>query len=205
MDYNEIIQCSEKAFAKAFDDLVSLKFGRFTNQFEAVDILQKCMKVQSHSCEKGKFRCMKKIGSDGQKVCRFPAQKQSHCHSYYSFNIDHTEEALDILHQLQLSVDDDRFFYVGSVTNELESGKYTYATSKLEHVSPTSAKLFSITLFSCNVQRISRRMSERYLNKYASGKEEHAVVRINLSSPKTFTLLNLKKFTIRKHSVSKMF
>ena len=73
VDYNEIKQCSEKAF----EDLVTLKFGRLTNHFEAVDILQKCMKVQSHSCEKGKFRCMKKIDLHGKKVCRFPAQKQS--------------------------------------------------------------------------------------------------------------------------------
>ena len=188
VDYHEIIQCSEKAFAKAFEDLITLKFGRITNHFEAVEILQKCMKVQSHSCEKGKFRCMKKIGVDGKKVCRFPAQKQSHCHSYYSFNIDHSEEAHDILQQLQLSVDDERFFFVRNVTEELECGKFTYAASKLEHVSPTSAKLFALTLSSCNVQRISRRMSERYLNKYAAGKEEHAVVRIKpFKSDKLYT------------------
>ena len=178
VDFDEIIQCSEKAFAKAFNDLITLNFGRINNHFEAVEILQKCMKVQSHSCEKGKFRCLKKIDINGGKVCRFPAQKQSHCHSYYSFNIDHSEEAHDILQQLGLSVDDERFFYNRKVTEELESGKFTYAASKLEHVSPTSAKLFAITLSSCNVQRISRRMCERYLNKYAAGKEEHAVVRI---------------------------
>ena len=85
--------------------------------------------------------------------------KNSHCHSYYSFNIDHTEEAHGILQQLELSVDD-RFFYVRTVTEELESGHYIYAASKLDHVSPTSAKLFAITLSSCNVQGISRIMSE---------------------------------------------
>ena len=175
-DIDKIIQCSEKFFAQEFYDMFRCSFGLINSLEEVSQVLNDCMKILTHNCDKGKQHCMRV--RQGKKTCRFPPQPQSHCNWYETFKIDHSDAAFQVMKKIDLAVEDDNFKFGMKETKHMESGKFKYAATKGEHLSPTSAKLFALTRSSSNVLRISKRMAERYLHKYAAGKEEHALVKL---------------------------
>ena len=60
-----------------------------------------------------------------------------------------------------------------------DAGRYMYAASNGEHMSPLIVALWSICKSSLNVLKVCKSVASRYLTSYAAGKEEHAEVFIN--------------------------
>ena len=175
-DLEQIIQCSEKVFAQEFYNIFQCSFGLINSLQEVFEIMTHCEKILTHSCQKGKNHCIRV--RNGNENCRFPPQPQSHCNWYETFQSDHSDVAFKVMQEIGLATDDNNFKFGKKVKEEMQSGKHEYAASRGEHYSPTSAKLFALTRSSSNVLRIDKKMAERYLRKYAAGKEEHALVKL---------------------------
>ena len=158
----------------------------FTCHFRTVESLEHagkltddCICVQTHDCEKGNRRCMKKTDIHGNKSCRFPPYPTSHGIWYREFHQHHSKEALEALQYLNLA--EPRLGYTDElqVTTTLKAGKYMYAASAGEHMSPLNVPLWSTMKSSFKVLKVRKSVASRYLTSYAAGKEDHADVSIN--------------------------
>ena len=173
------IQCAHKHVFHEFKKLFNCHFGTVESLEHAGKLTDDCIRVQTHDCEKGNRRCMKKTDIHGNKICRFPPYPTSHGIWYKEFHQPHSKEALQALQCLNLA--EPRLGYTDElqVTTTLRAGKYMYAASAGEHMSPLNVPLWSIVKSSLNVLKVCKSVASRYLTSYAAGKEEHADVNIN--------------------------
>ena len=91
----------------------------------------------------------------------------------------HSKEALEALQYLNLAEHRKGYTDELQVTTTLKAGKYMYAASARQHMSPLNVPLWSIVKSSLNVLKVCKSVASRYLTSYAAGKEEHADVNIN--------------------------
>ncbi|KAF4646955.1 hypothetical protein FOL47_005308, partial [Perkinsus chesapeaki] len=140
---------------------------------EFVDLASR---VQTHNCEKARYRCHKRKKIPGniapektEWVCRFPKRPQSHSYGYQDIAVEHSAEAKAILVDCGLATvnGNDTTYH-----EALRSGKHVYPASKTEHFSPMNSKLFGFLRGSMNILICSTYFAARYLAKYAAGVEE---------------------------------
>ena len=190
------IQCAHKHVFYEFQKLFSVNFGTVDSVEHAVKLFDDCVRVQTHSCDKG--HCLKKVRLDGERKCRFPAYPQSHVPWYKEFHQPHTHEALEVLQEIDLAEPMPGFFNTLQVTSTLKAGKYMYAAQKGEHMSPLNVALWSICKSSLNVLKVCKSVASRYLTSYAAGKEEHADVSINPDNAHNVLNVQVKKIENKK-------
>ena len=133
--------------------------------------------IQSHSCEKARWRCHKKTDKLGRSMCRVPKYTPSFEYGYEEVHHVFSHETKEILLKLGLA-------HIDPITNiirispALTGGKHSYPTDKGVTISPTSAIMFYLTKSSSNLQICDKYMSARYIAKYAAGIEERASMSI---------------------------
>ena len=176
-DVIDKIVCAQKHVLAEFKQLFHANFGTVDSAEHAGKLFDDCVRVQTHDCEKG--HCMKKVRFNGERKCRFPPYPQSHVPWYKEFHQPHSEEALEALQEIQLAEPRPGVYDCLQVTSTLKAGKYMYAATSGEHMSPLNVALWSICKSSLNVLKVCKSVASRYLTSYAAGKEEHVEVAIN--------------------------
>ena len=176
-DVIDKIACAQKHVLAEFKKLFHANFGTVDSAEQAGKLFDDCVRVQTHDCEKG--HCMKKVRFNGERKCRFPPYPQSHVPWYKEFHQPHSEEALEALQEIQLAEPRPGVYDCLQVTSTLKAGKYMYAATSGEHMSPLNVALWSICKSSLNVLKVCKSVASRYLTSYAAGKEEHVEVAIN--------------------------
>ena len=175
-EIEHFIQCAHKHVMHAFRKLVQTDLGLVDNHQQAERLFEDCINIQTHYCSKKNKRCHKKTNVNGEKVCRFPPYPQSHVMWYKEFNQHHTEDVFRILKDIGLAEKRPGFDRDFQVKEVLRAGKFMYAASLGEHMSPLNVSLWAIVRSSINVLKICHSMASKYLTSYAAGKEEHAEV-----------------------------
>ena len=126
----------------------------------------------------------------------FPSQSNNPW--YEEFHQPHSDEALVALHEIDLAEPRPGFYDCLQVKSCLMAGKYMYATSKGEHMSPLNVALWSICKSSLNVLKVCKSVASRYLTFYAAGKEEHAEVSINPDNAHNVLNIQVQKIENKK-------
>ena len=187
-DIDDLIQCSEKNIFQSLNDLceTNLKLVTSENVFE---LFERMVKIHTHDCQKGGYRCQKRKDVEGNVICRTPAYPQSHHHWKLKIQQQYSPEALNLLEVLGLA--EINMFRELEVAEPLRCEKYMYAASASEHILPTCSLLFALTESSVNLLRTTPRFSSSYLSSYAAKPEEHADGTIRSgTSGKSFRLRN---------------
>ena len=195
-DVLEKIACAHKHVFHEFKKLFHVNFGTVDSAEHAGELFDKCVRVQTHDCEKG--HCLKKVRFDGERKCRFPPYPQSHEPWYKEFHQPHSKEALEALQEIGLAEPRPGFFNELQVTSVLKAGKYMYAAQRGEHMSPLNVALWSICKSSLNVLKVCKSVASRYLTSYAAGKEEHADVSINPDNAHNVLNVQVQKIENKK-------
>ncbi len=165
------VQCSEKTIFAAFRDLFHSDLKLITSQKQLNELYEDCVRIHSHNCEQGNYRCHKRQDIEQNTVCRQPAFPNSHTNWIMNIETQYPIEALKILHRLGMAERKPGFRNALTATEPLTAEKAMYAASSGEHILPTNVKLFCITQSSTNVLLTpSQRFSSSYLANYA-GKE----------------------------------
>ena len=195
-DIIEKIQCAHKHVLHEFKKLFQMNFGTVDSDEHAFNLFENCIRVQSHDCEKG--HCLKKVRLNGERKCRFPPYPQSNVPWYKEFHQPHSEEALVALQEIDLAEPRPGFYNCLQVTSTLMAGKYMYAATRGEHMSPLNVALWSICKSSLNVLKVCKSVASRYLTSYAAGKEEHADVAINPENAHNVLNVQVQKIENKK-------
>ena len=195
-DIIEKIQCAHKHVLHEFKKLFQMNFGTVDSEEHAGKLFDDCIRVQSHDCEKG--HCLKKVRLNGERKCRFPPYPQSNVPWYKKFHQPHSEEALVALQEIDLAEPRPGFDNSLQVTTTLMAGKYMYAATRGEHMSPLNVALWSICKSSLNVLKVCKSVASRYLTSYAAGKEEHADVAINPENSHNVLNVQVQKIENKK-------
>ena len=172
---SENIQCSEKNIFNAFFELLQSS-SDLVNNLNFDDLVENCLKIHTHSCQKGGFRCMKRKDLEGNKVCRTPPYPASHCHWIMEIKQQYPEFAQNLLVKLGLGEMNEVNAF--QIKEPLNCEKYMYAASAGEHMLPTNAKLFAITQSSLTLLKTTSQFSSFYLTHYSAKPEEHSDARI---------------------------
>ena len=186
-DPQDLIQCSEKNILNAFQNLFNHEVKSFHSKQDMMKKYENCVRIHSHSCEKSKYRCMKRKDLDGNKICRTPPQPQSNNHWKLEIRQQYPFEVVKYLTELGLA----EFSTNGDfkVFPPLNCDKWMYAASTGEHILPTNVRLFNITESSVNLLMCTGQFSCNYLTRYAVKNEEHSECKISSGADgKTFRL-----------------
>jgi len=178
----DVVASTRKHLFDAFSKVFQSTLGLIRTPSEMVEVFNKFVKIQTHDCEKGNRRCLKKRDSEGNLICRFPPYTPSNFIWLKEIPQNFSPEAIVVLKKLGLMTTLNGECDV--VAPGIQCFKYSYAASKSDHIMPNSPALFAITLSSGNILFITRLFSSKYLNKYAAGKEEHAEVFIKSAASK---------------------
>ena len=146
---------------------------------QVFDLWTQLMTIQTHSCEKANYRCHKIVKDDGSTICRVPRYPHSNQYSWRKVPSSHSEEALQVLHYLDLATPSKSHDDTFDVSDSLQGGKFEYPASSDEHLSPFNPLIFVATMSSQNLQLCDEYLSARYIAKYAAGIEERADARVD--------------------------
>ena len=173
-----------------FENLFTSEIDIIKNKDEINGLFDDFVTIQTHSCEKNNYRCLKKTDvKTNTKICRFPPYKASNDIWLKSIPQNFSEDAVVILKKIGLIIDygDDE----NHIDAQLACSKYSYAAVPGDHIMPNSPALFAITKSSGNVLFVTENFSCKYLNKYAAGKEEHPDVKIKAGTHKESIQVNI--------------
>ena len=179
-DVADKIQCAQKHVFKEIKKLFQCNFGTVESLQDAEKLMDDCVRVQTHNCDQA--HCLRKVKLDKTEKCRFPPYPQSHVTWYREFHQPHSLEDLEALHELDLAEPRPGYFNELQVTTILKAGKFMYAATAGEHMSPLNVALWSIVRSSLNVLKVCKSVASRYLTSYAAGKEEHFDVSMNAAN-----------------------
>ena len=188
-DFDELIQSAQKhifcKMTKNFNSSLQL-----TNSMQELDDLTNlCFQIQSHSCRKSGYRCLKRIDIEGTKICRSPPYPPSHCHWLMDINVQYPEEALNIMKQIGMATLAEGYANWYVPDRVMKCQKWMYAASSGEHVITTNSHLFCLTKSSTNVLALTGSFVSAYLTHYITKVEEHADASITVNEDgKSFRL-----------------
>ena len=187
-DRNKLIQCSEKAIFSIFKEMFETNVDFFSSTEDMIKKYDDCVRIHTHSCEKSRFRCMKRKDLNGDKICRTPPYPPSHHHWKMEITQQYPKGSLDYLFELGLAKKVNNSI---QVTEQLRCEKWMYAASSGEHILPTNVKMFLINESSVNLLLCTGLFACNYLTRYCGKNEEHANSEISSSQDgKSFRLRN---------------
>ncbi len=142
---------------------------------ELHELDKQCVRIHTHDCKKGGYRCLKRRDMEGNKICRTPPFPQSHSNYIMEIHSRYPQATLEVLHKLEMAKllpgTKKHFVPCGLLTAE----KAMYTAIMGEHILPTCVPLFCITRSSTNfLVTPSTRFSCSYLSRYTEKTEEHA-------------------------------
>ena len=174
IDKFDLVQCSEKHILQALLKIADSSLNIIDDQTQLYQLYDECLQFHTHSCEKAKWRCMKRRDLEGNKICRTPPYPPSHVHWLMPIHTQYPHEALKVLETLDLAERIPGTLFGLRPAGELKCEKFMYAASKGEHIIPTCGVLFCLTRSSTNLLLTTERFACSYLSSYTSKTEEHA-------------------------------
>ena len=173
-DLDELVQCSEKAIRYHLQKLFDSNVGAVNSPEQLQQLFELAVKVHSHDCSQGNYRCMKRRDEKGNKICRTPPFPPSHCHWELSIDKQYPEDALRLMEKIGMAKKTEGSAPWLKSAGVMMSHKYMYAAAKDEHIVPTNSHLFTITRSSTNLLAVTEDFACAYLTDYLTKKEEHA-------------------------------
>ena len=155
------------------------EIGLLKDKNDAFDCYKEAVKIHYHSCAATNYRCHKRVDSKGKSFCRYPVYPPSMSYYHSEIDVNHSDEAFQILHKCGLAKEKEGFHDTLTVTEELQAGQWFYPSRKNENMTPMNPHLFALTGSQNNLLICDKYLSARYIAKYAAGAEEKARVLIS--------------------------
>lgn len=175
--------------------------GLISEERDIIELQELASTIHEHNCSKAGYRCCKKRDRDGKSICRFPRRPTSQGYSTKTFHVQHSKEALNILHDCGLAEIKEPFGVPELVpTEELTAKKHMYPSDEHTRFSPMNDWIFAAAKSSDNLQICTPTFTANYLAKYAAGEEERA--RIFLKAGKDSNSVTLQTQNLRNMKVT---
>ena len=153
--------------------------GLVADKDAAFALYKDAARMHFHSCPASNYRCHKKTNENGQSYCRYPVYPSSMEYYMAEVDVNHSDQAFDVLKLCQLAEEKKGFYNTMSVTEELKAGQWFYPSKKNQNVTPMNPHIFALTQSQNNILICDKYLSARYIAKYAAGVEEKAKVLIS--------------------------
>ena len=188
-NFDELIQSAKKHIYGMMINIFNSNLQIIDSLGDLNDVTDLCFKIQSHSCRKSGYRCLKRVDEEGTKVCRTPPYPPSNCNWLMDINVQYPEAALEVMKEIGMAklVEGYKNWFVPD--GVMKCQKWMYAASQGEHIIPTNSHLFCLTKSSTNVLALTGSFVSAYLTHYITKVEEHADASITVKEDgKSFRL-----------------